>query len=240
MKRYTLACLAVLLLSPAFGCAAEKTDARGDLVYQQDFSKADSINDFVFASPNHWKRVQVGDRWALEHENAATAKTYEPPYRSPYNIALIDGLMVGSFTLEYDAQQTGKEYGHRDACVFFNFKDLSHFYYTHIATKSDPHAHQIMIVKDAPRKAITKNGTPGFDWGEVDQWHHIKVVRDVDSGLIAIYADNMDEPIMTSEDKNFTMGFVGFGSFDDTGRVTNIKLWSKQIEHGKASFYKKK
>jgi hypothetical protein len=240
MKRFTFAFVAVLLLSPAIGCAAEKTDARGKLVYQQDFSKADSLGDFAFASPDHWKRVKIGDRWALEHENAAKAKTYEPPYRSPYNIALIDGLKVGSFTLEYEAQQTSKEYGHRDSCVFFNFKDLSHFYYTHIATKSDPNAHQIMIVKDAPRKPITKKGTDGFDWGPVDKWHHIKVVRDVESGLIAIYVDNMDEPIMTTNDKTYTMGFVGFGSFDDTGRVTNIKLWSNNVEQGKASFYKKK
>ena len=32
----------------------------------------------------------------------------------------------------------------------------------------------------------------------------------------------MTLPIMTATDKTFGDGFVGFGSFDDTGKVDNI------------------
>jgi hypothetical protein len=43
----------------------------------------------------------------------------------------------------------------------------------------------------------------------------------------------MEKPIMTGEEKTFDKGFIGFGSFDDTGKVTNIKVWGKTAEAGK-------
>ena len=36
--------------------------------------------------------------------------------------------------------------------------------------------------------------------------------------------------LMTGEEKTFDKGFIGFGSFDDTGKVTNIKVWGKSVE----------
>ena len=119
------------------------------LVFAEDFSDPTSIDRFAFASPTHWERVQVGDRWALEHSHAGAAG-YSPPHRSPHNIALIATHRFKNFVLDCELQQTGRAYGHRDACLFFNFVDPAHFYYTHIATKADPHAHQIFLVNDAP------------------------------------------------------------------------------------------
>lgn len=194
------------------------------LVFEEDFVTDASLQRFVFAAPTHWRRVAVGNRFALEHTDAGN--DYQPPFRSPLNIALIAGIQLNSFVLEYEAQQSGEEYGHRDACVFFNFVDPTHYYYTHIATKSDPHAHQVFIVNEAPRVMITQQGTTGFDWKSVDDWHSIRVVRDADSGEIEIYVDQMDRPILQAKDQTFTWGYVGFGSFDDTGRVTHIRLYA--------------
>ncbi|MCA9147710.1 MAG: hypothetical protein KDA92_00355 [Planctomycetales bacterium] len=206
------------------------------LVFQEDFANPESMSHFVFAAPEHWKRVRVGDRFALEHSHAGNA--YQPPHRSPHNIALIKGQQYGSFVLEYEAQQTGKEYGHRDACVFFNFVDPAHYYYTHIATKSDPHAHQIFIVNDAPRTKITGMGTDGFDWQSVDDWHKIRVVRDLESGEIEIYVDQMERPIMTATDKTHAWGYLGVGSFDDTGRVTNIRVYADVKRDSPTPFFR--
>lgn len=41
------------------------------------------------------------------------------------------------FILDVKLHQTGKKYGHRDMCVFYNFKDCSSFYYTHIVSVTD-------------------------------------------------------------------------------------------------------
>lgn len=224
--------------------AAEGTDVRswaGDsskLVFQEDFSDAASLSRFRFASPAHWERVAVDARHALAHTHAG--KAYQPPHRSPHNIALIAGHQFGSFVLEYEAQQIGREYGHRDACVFFGFVDPANYYYTHVATKSDPHAHQIFTVDDAPRTKITEKGTAGFDWGPVEAWHRVRVVRDLESGLIEVYVDDMEQPIMTAHDKSHGWGYIGFGSFDDAGRVTNIRVYADTVREEPATVFQAK
>jgi len=143
--------------------------------------------------------------------------------RSPKNISWIKDVKVTDFVLEAKIKQTGREYGHRDFCVFFGHKDTSHFYYVHMATKSDEHANSIFLVNGAPRVSVAKERTGGTVWD--DQYHTVRVVRNAQSGLIQVFRDDMTKPIMTAEDKTFAEGEVGFGSFDDTGCVDEVRLW---------------
>ncbi len=112
--------------------------------------------------------------------------------------------------------------GHRDCCVFFNWQDAEHFYYCHLGANPDPHSGQIMIVKDAPRKAMTdnKNKTP---W-KSDTWHNVKVVRDTAKGTIDVYFDDMVKPHMSVIDKTYGKGRIGIGSFDDMNDFDDINL----------------
>jgi len=118
-----------------------------------------------------------------------------------------------------------KDYNHRDLCLFFNYVDESHFYYVHFGRKADPHANQIFIVNDAPRLMITTDKSDGTPWN--DEWHRLRVERDVESGKIAVYFDDMDEPHMQASDKTFTSGTVGIGSFDDTGHFDRIAVYAE-------------
>jgi hypothetical protein len=205
------------------------------LAFAEDFKDPASLSRFVFSSPEHWKRVAVGERFALEHADAT--EIYRPKYRSPYNIALVATRRFGSFVLDYEVQQIGKEYGHRDACTFFGFVDPTHFYYVHVATESDPHAHQVFIVNDAPRVKITSTGTAGFDWGPTDRWHRVRLVRDIESGQILVFVNDLQQPIMRATDKTHGMGFVGVGSFDDVGRVTGIRIYAADSNSDRPSFF---
>ena len=45
----------------------------------------------------------------------------------------------------------------------------------------------------------------------------------------------MKKPIMTAEDKAFGAGWLGFGTFDDTGRIANVKVWGKEVENKQVS-----
>ncbi|MEL6923922.1 MAG: hypothetical protein AAFO94_07730, partial [Bacteroidota bacterium] len=52
------------------------------------------------------------------------------------------------------------------------------------------------------------------------------IEREVDSGAIRVFFDDMSTPIMEATDTHFDAGHIGFGSFDDTGRFDNIKIWA--------------
>ena len=148
---------------------------------------------------------------------------YEPPVRSPLSINLIRDVVVGSFVLELKALSTGKDSGHRDLCLFFGHQDPSHFYYVHLGKRADKASNTIHIVDAKPRLSIAKTRTSGTAWD--DNWHDVRLVRDVASGKIEVYFDNLNEPAMTAVDKTFKWGRVGIGSFDNKGRFDNIRLW---------------
>lgn len=204
------------------------------LLYEENFEGENPLEAFTMTDPDAWKITTHKGSHAL---NLHGASEYEPRVRSPRNIAMLKDQMFGSFVLEADLMQTGKEYGHRDMCLFFNIKDPSNFYYVHMATKPDPHAHNIFLVNDEPRIAIAEEVSGGVDWGETNQWHKVRIVRNVDDGSIRVYFDNMDEPIMQATDTHFDYGYVGFGSFDDTGMIDNIKIWGPGNIKEKEGFF---
>lgn len=148
---------------------------------------------------------------------------YEPPVRSPKSIAILKDLDWEDFILEVDAKQTGKEYGHRDLCFFIGYQDPTHYYYIHIASKADEHAHSVFLVNGAPRVSIAKERTKGVDWG--NDFHKVRIIRKCEDGKIEVYFDDMSKPIMIAEDKTFLKGKIGLGSFDDTGCFDNLKIW---------------
>ena len=194
------------------------------LVYSQDFASPSAINDFVFTDKSAWKVSEGDGKTALE---LIKQSAYKPEVRSPVNIALIKDKSFGDFVVEAQCLQTGKEYGHRDMCIFYGFQSATQFYYTHVATAADDHAHNCFVVKDAPREKFAKETTKGVNWG-LGVWHKIRVERKASDGTVRVFFDDMSKPIMTGEEKTFGAGAIGFGSFDDTGKVANIRIWAKE------------
>ncbi len=151
------------------------------------------------------------------------ASNYKPPHRSPVNMAMLKYQTVGDFVLTAKVRTTKKSYGHRDMCLFFGYQDPAHFYYVHLGQKADDHANQIFIVNDAPRIKISEKTSAGTPWKD-DTWHQVKIVREVESGLIEVYFDDMKKPMMAAHDKTFDWGSIGLGSFDDTGMWDDVEL----------------
>lgn len=195
-----------------------------ELVYKQDFESEKSLGEFVATDKRVWKWGKDNGIGYMEHFGKSK---YKYKVRSPFNIALVNRLEVKNFILEAKLSQTGREYGHRDMCVFYNFKDRSHFYYTHIASVTDNHAHNCFIVNDKARNRISHETTEGHKWSS-RKWHNFRLVREHLSGGIEVYVNDMDKPIMRAKDKTFEWGRVGFGSFDDTGRVAAIRLYAPE------------
>jgi hypothetical protein len=196
------------------------------LLYENTFEDND-LSNFHFTDSKAWT-----------HKDGTLAligqSDYKPPFRSPFNIAILKTPSVSDFTLEVDLKQTGKEYGHRDMCIFFGINDPTNFYYVHLASQTDDHAHNIFIVNDEARKKISLETTNGIDWGE--GWNKVKIERNTADGEILIYYNDMETPIMKASDLHFPSGHIGFGSFDDTGMVDNIKLSGTKAEVQKGFF----
>ncbi len=248
MRENILAIVSLLILGLGQARTAEEVKAGGALIfetnsaalpqgykllYQQDFDKPDALKDFVMSDPQAWKISETNGLFGLE---LAQQSHYTPVVRSPFNIALIANRTFEDFILEADLMQTGREYGHRDMCLFFGFQTPTNFYYTHIATAADPHAHNIFIVNGAPRTNIAKQTTKGVNWG-LGVWHRARLERKVANGTIKVFFDDMSKPIMVAEDKTFAAGYVGFGSFDDTGMVSHVRIWGPKVQNKKTPFF---
>jgi hypothetical protein len=220
MRRSSL--LALLALLPATvlaGCSLLGDDGY-DVVFEQRCADATCLHAFVRSDDGKWRMHDGEHAPAME---LLGKSDYRPPHRSPHSIALIEGIEVADFDLDVDLLQTGRNYGHRDLCLFFGFQSDRRFYYTHLATKPDPNAHNVFVVDDAPRKNLIEPPAAGIDWGR-DVWHHVRVERRIADGTIKVYWDRQREPVLVATDTTFDWGRVGFGSFDDSGLVRNIVL----------------
>lgn len=192
------------------------------LVFQETF--AAGTDRWQPTDPTAWTLSRDGDRavWGLNRRTS----DYQPTVRSPHNIALVKDLELGDTVISFDVKSTRDTGNHRDCCVFFNYRDPEHFYYVHLGAKPDPNSGQIMIVDGAPRRPLTENTRP-VPWD--DGWHRVKLEREATSGRIAVYFDNMADPLMEANDRTFTAGRVGIGSFDDMNDFTNVKVYGKRM-----------
>jgi hypothetical protein len=191
-------------------------------LFREDFERG--ADRWEPTDPKAWKllKTERGQVYCQFQQS-----DFKPPFRSPFNFALLKDITVSDFVLEAKVQSTFKDYPHRDMVVVFCYQDPAHFYYVHLGKKADDHANQIFIVNGAPRVKISTKTTPGTNW--TDGWHHVKVVRRVADGTIEIYFDDMKTPIMTAVDKTFQWGRVGVGSFDDTGNWDDIVLRGRKV-----------
>lgn len=222
MMRFVLAGAVFLGLGGASLCAEEPPQTRNGLplVFEEDFESGDER--WRKTDPEAWSVVEEGGNHVLALQGSSN---YAPKVRSPLSIALARDLEVGSFVLEATVKQTGRDYNHRDLCLFFGHNGPSKFYYVHVATKADDHAHSIFLVNDSARVSVAKERTEGVVWD--DETHRIRIVRDAESGRIEVFFDDMERPIMQAVDKTFLSGTIGLGSFDDTGTFDNIRLWAE-------------
>ena len=204
-----------VLAFPMMGIAEEPK-----IRFQDDFESG--TDRWEFLDPETWDHNSKHGSKAIEI--TARGSKYKPPVRSPHHVALIKGLDLGSFEIKFRVKSTKDTGNHRDCCVFFNYIDDQHFYYVHLGAKPDPASGQIMIVNEAPRSPLTDNEkrTP---WD--DDWHTVRLIRNVETGEISVYFDDMENPHMTIVDKTFSHGRIGLGSFDDLDAFDDVVVTAK-------------
>ena len=226
MRRLLFPLAAVLCLAAAVRSADEKLPEWATVTVTAEIRDPEQLTQFRFSDPAVWKFGKDKDGKGfleLDYDRKGYKSTYNPKNRSPIHIAMIAHGPFGDLVLDVEAQSTTEPYGHQDLCVFFGIESPQKYYYVHIAKTADMNSHNVFIVNDAPRKNIAKETTKGIEWKK-DTWHKIRVIREGKSGKIEVYFDDLTKPIMRAEDKTFPTGYVGVGSFDDTGRFRNLRV----------------
>lgn len=220
MKTWVILGMAcTLAMVPAAWPASDKLP----LVFEDDFENG--AERWQPGDPAAWKITKTDKGRHYDQFQLSKIKT---PFRSPFNYSLVKDLNVTDFVFEAKARSTAKDAPHRDMCLFFGYQDAAHFYYVHLAKKTDDRANQIFIVNGADRVKISTKTSPGTPWD--DQWHPIKITRNVGDGSIQVYWDDMKTPVMTATDKTFTWGQVGIGSFDDSGLWDDVKIHGHRVK----------
>lgn len=139
--------------------------------------------------------------------------------RRPVKFALFQPGCVSDFQAEVKVRRTGKS-----LLVTFGFQDRAHFYYTHLSVDSgDHHVHNGIFKVDGGER-VRVAGTGSAPALPTDGWHTVRVVRSVESGEISVFIDKDKTPRFQLVDKSFTYGWVGIGSFDETGDFDDFRL----------------
>jgi hypothetical protein len=185
------------------------------VVFEEDFESG--ADRWEILDPETWTLTKAEGNTTFEI--TARESAYKPPVRSPGHVALIKDLELASFEISFRVRSTKDTGNHRDCCIFFAYQDDQHFYYAHLGAKPDPASGQIMIVREAPRLALTTN-TNLVPWD--DKWHTVRLVRRMPQGLIEVYFDDASAPIMSVIDKTFAKGRIGIGSFDDMNEFDDV------------------
>ena len=227
MKNLLIILLGVLSWA-AIGPFECRADEKLPVLFRDDFENGHSHWQTTDPNPKEsvWQIIEAGSPG--NHALRCTGiSPYRPKYRSPFSIALLKDIDVTDFDLTVRVQETNVNAGpHRDLCIFWGYQDPDHFYYVHLGAKADPHACQIFIVNGAPRTMITADQATGTPWTE--GWHNVRVVRNAEDGAMEVYFDDMKKPLMTANDKTFTWGRVGIGTFDDHGNFDDFVLRGKR------------
>ncbi|WP_265522158.1 PQQ-dependent sugar dehydrogenase [Oerskovia flava] len=178
-------------------------------------------------------------KWQFPGDEIVLAEAGTNPndgIRRPFEYAVLtEGPELGSFELEAEVRlDTPASVNNRDVIVVFGWQSDTEYYYAHLSQDNTIYAHNgIFKVDGADRERIDDqwDGTVGAPPAVTDEeWHDVRVVRCADSGDVAVYVDGLDTPLLTANDTTFTEGRVGFGSFDNVGRLRDLVVTTADDE----------
>lgn len=176
--------------------------------------------------------------WRFENgEVVQTAAGEEPTGpRRPFEYAVLTaGPAYSSFVLEatvrIDEPVTRND---RDVVLVYHYTSPTRFSYVHLSQDNTIYPHNgIFVVDDADRLRIDDqwDGALGAPPAVDDtDWHDVRIEFCAATGATAVYLDGADEPLMTATDPTFAEGRLGFGSFDNYGRVRDVTVTGTPAE----------
>ncbi len=205
-----------LMLVFLFISIAQSSFAQKEVTLKPDLRYSKNISKWIIDGSGKWKIT--GGELVLYKAGVPSGAI-----RRPAALAILKTKPLKEVTLEVDIKSNvDTSIIHRDLEVIIGYQSPEQFYYIHLAGTTDKVHNGIFIVDKADRRRIDPG--KGIPQLKDKEWHHVRVVRKPDSGLIAVYDDGSKKPVLEAYDKTFERGMVGVGSFDDTGLFKNIYI----------------
>ncbi|GAA4884367.1 PQQ-dependent sugar dehydrogenase [Serinicoccus chungangensis] len=179
------------------------------------------------------------EKWEFPGDAVVLAEAGDNPddgIRRPFEYAVLtEGPELGSVVM--DAQVRLDEpvsVNNRDVILVFGYQSDTEYYYAHLSQDNTIYAHNgIFKVDGADRERIDDqwDGTIGAPPAVTDDaWHDVRLVHCADTGRIAVFLDGLERPLLTATDDTFGSGRVGFGSFDNVGRIRGVTVTGDSAE----------
>ncbi|MFC6886836.1 MULTISPECIES: PQQ-dependent sugar dehydrogenase [Actinomadura] len=173
-------------------------------------------------------------KWRFPGKEVVLAEKGEqrPGPRRPFEYAVLKkGPELASARIDAEVRlDTPVAQKDRDVIVVFGYRDDTHFYYAHLSTDNSVYPHNgIFVVNGADRLRIDQQWNANRSHGAPPSitdasWHRVRVTHCAGTGEIAVYVDGASRPVMTALDGTFGSGRVGFGSFDNIGRLRDLTV----------------
>lgn len=171
-------------------------------------------------------------KWRFTGSEVVLAEAGVPPTgpRRPFEYAVLThGPEFGSVQIDAEVRlDTPVPISNRDVIIVFGYQSPTRFYYAHLSSDNTIYPHNgIFVVNDADRLRIDDqwNGSVGAPPAITDAgYHRVRVRHCSGAGEIAVYVDGASIPLMTATDTTFQAGRVGFGSFDNIGRMRGLTV----------------
>lgn len=192
------------------------------LQYSQDFSKQTSIDDFNFSNPDSCKIAKGKNNYYLE---ITGNNNYKPSVKSPENLCILSKYMFGDFIMEVDFLSEANENDSSDICIFIGVRDSLKYYYVSLSSNTYVNMHDIFIVNNAPQASIATNINEEVKWDN-KKWNKAIIKRDILTRTITVYINDISNPLIEAKDYTIVMGYIGFGTFKDPGKIDNIKIYA--------------
>ncbi|MEV8633159.1 PQQ-dependent sugar dehydrogenase [Streptosporangium sp. NPDC051023] len=180
-------------------------------------------SDWAPRTPGKWRFP--GDEVIL------TEPGTEPPGpRRPFEFATLKtGPEFASVQIDAEIRlDEDVDIDERDVVMVFGYRSDTEYYYVHLSQSNEIEVHNgIFVVNNADRRRIDGHwdGTHGPPPAVTDaEWHKVRIRHCASTGEIAVYMNDSAVPLMTATDKTFGSGRIGFGSFDNFGRIRGLTV----------------
>ncbi|MFE6157401.1 PQQ-dependent sugar dehydrogenase [Streptomyces sp. NPDC056486] len=182
----------------------------------------------------NWAPV-TPSKWQFKGRQAVMTEpgVERPGPRRPYEYAVLTtGPTYRNVRIDAEVRiDTPTDIDNRDVIVIFGHESDTRFGYAHLSQDNSIYPHNgVFTVDDADRLRVEDqwDGTTGAPPAISDAaWHQVRVVRCGDTGETAVYLDGSSYPLMTAVSTRPGDGRIGFGSFDNAGRIRGLKVSGK-------------